>query len=546
MRLPTPTSAPVGSGASGVDGFTCTGNASWLAAASRTSPSTVEHRGVLQQYPPLPEDATQFPEAVHALLTDTLAKSREVVQLYEQPSVWRTVARRVYHTGILRVAILRASTLNGCGSRAPSRLCDPGWSWSRRMQDVLQTHLEGTAGFAGVQVRASAYAKNAVAPSFFQRCTRQFLRSDADVVLFETGVNIYDGDVGLTHLVPALRETARHAAMGLVFFVTPEDIQRNLTEGTSLRGLVRAEAASVGADVVDVSRLVEQLKGGSRACNSSTWEWKRTDWFQDHHPSGVGHQLIGEIVAHYIHRRLVTGGMSTNDYDYARATTQSLPPVAAPPWWALGRTEVCLNTADQLPVVHTKGNWTLADEGAKDKGVQKLGWVSRKAGDIIEFGVPPSLQPDTSVWCSTVRFGYLLSSYKGQGTLIIECIGSCGCSIQTGRRKASKHTAELLSPFPRVPTGCSHELQCPPDRNISVTAVTEFTMLHRSANRTADSFPSTTASSHKPSCRLRVRHGPGLTKTHKVISGPSKVRVDTLSWHPQSCDLWAGPKQMLI
>ena len=497
----------------------CAGTSSWWAPApSGESPTIgVEHNGVLQApLPPMRNSEKRLHAAVHALLTDELAESKQTMRWNEPTSIWQTIARRVRRSGVLRVSMLGASTLNGCGSRHPEKRCDSAFSWSRRTHDALQAHLNASKTYSHVTVRSYSFAKNAVSPTYFARCTSSFLRSDADVVLFEAGINMYDNKLGLDQLHPVLRATAPNAAISLMFFTPPG--------GEKMRMPVVMEAERFGADVVDASKLTQRLNHTMDSCLSATgWEWRHSDWFQDHHPSGIGHQLIGELVARYIDRRLAAAHHHARDAASLSplASSPSPPPPPPPP---PGTAEICLNSADQLDVVNSKGNWALVNDAPPDKGVKKLGWASSRPGDYIDFGVPAALQPSSYVRCSTVRLGYLLSSRPGQGSLHISCLGSCACSIEFKGPQA-RHMAEMLAPFPLVPTRCNKWEQCPSDRDVSVTALTEFTMMHRNPS--------------KGSCQLRVTHHASAHADKNPNS--TRVRVDGMSFHPADCaKKWGG------
>ena len=325
---------------------------------------------------------------------------------------------------------------------------------------------------------------------------------------------------------------------------------------------------------------------GSSGSGSSAYLPTLGQWYAmngtNHHPTRAGHHLMGEIAARHVLRRLTHaitaagGGAGTSFSDDSVAgssddvtsdeadegggdaavrlprTEHEISPTAATSTTAMAaQREVCFNSAEAMPVHHYGGSWQLVDDGEKTKGVSKLGWASTRTDDPpLLLGPLPVLRaagygsngsngrsassstPPFPV-CNTVRLGYLFSTRAGQGDLRIHCAGACSCYAV-----GSSHGQwQATYPFPVVKTdaGADHGAdpaagyQQPPDRNLSVTAMTEFTLVH---SRPPDS-PSANASA-AALCMLEVYHLRPQLSAHErsgVATGTptTRVRVDTLS-----------------
>ena len=529
--------------------------ASPLTESRATRTTAIAIKGVMQHYDALLRNETEFPLQGRARLTRETVDS--VLQSYELESAWMGVAKRSRRGRTLHVVVLGFSTANGCGSRdigdgRKGIVCDPASSWGRRMSDALQARLSNSRSFGETRVRTNIYAKNAVHISFFDHCTSRMVPSDADVVVLEAGSNMFDadsGDTGLYTVVPAIRKAAPHAAISMVAWV---DSTTMIDRSQPLRKLLMRDGEALHADLLDVPRLLRLLALDWKACNRSS-KTLIAQWYAnngtDHHPNARGHQLIAEVVARHILQRLVNASESMPIHGHPALPEVAVGAVAvssAPP------NEVCFNSADEMRVHAVRGGWRLVDEGSAKKGVQKLGWLSTQPGDEIDFVSVPIANPNAkqaahSPVCNTARLGYLLTTDRPQGAFHISCVGSCACSGVSRATsfwvKASRSQSGVF-PFPRISTDANkylskfnaeHQL----GRNLSVTAVTEFTMLHRGAR-------------NESSCLLRVRHE--RERAAMLLStGPadpttlSRVRLDSLSYRSASCtDTWYGdPKELL-
>jgi hypothetical protein len=527
----------------------CAPVASWASPGERSNPVSLEHNGVIQKYPAMDQNKTDLPAAAGAILTRKLVDSSEIVQQRTSPHVWQGIAHRVRRTGVLRLAMVGFSTLNGCGSRDPSPFCDVEFCWSRRMLDALSGHLHRVPQFTELRVFGSSSAKSAAHPSYFGYCTSSFVQHKADVVLFEAGTNMYDGKSHLEMLIPSFRKAAPHAALVLIFWagVSKSSSEHEPTVSKHIpkyQRMVRDAADQFSVDAVFVNEALRHLAINSTACGTPKYEgrtWSARNG-KDHHPNGHGHQLMGELVAHHLHRSLLVASSAARkhaapDQDTSRPGRPSdISGGAILHETNLTVTDVCINSADALPVVNSTGNWTLVDEGGSGKGVKKLGWVSRSIGDTLDLAVAPPEEPaiaclprdssnacGSTTRCALARLGYLLSSQPGQGWISVSCHGACTCKcMQCTNLRSSK-----------VAGDCRNNLACPPDRNISVTSLVEIAIAHRSQHE------------QQAQCVLRATNIPSAAAAgdaskagHKgAMRGfPSKVRIDSLSWRGMRCE----------
>ncbi|KAL3927944.1 MAG: hypothetical protein SGPRY_002598 [Prymnesium sp.] len=323
-------------------------------------------RGILRELQPLNE-SDGIPDIVsrlsHAQRANTVLTSID-----KRTSIdW---AARVTEQQSLRVSVIGCSTSAGCGANDPLPHCSLDRSWARYMHDSL------TARFSDLRVRTSIYAKNAVGPSFFRFCTLEYVPADADVVLIEVMQNMFhelsaEGGVtsSLRSLLQSLQKAAPAALSLLVVWLFPKDVRHWHTsrQYQETRAAVQAE----GAALLDVPTLISHS-------NVSMRSWYARNGV-DHHPSRSGHALLGELSAWYIGELLVHNrshliprkheGRKKLGWEYGRASSS---------------TEVCYHSAKQLPIHGLHGNWSLRDEGG-EKLVEKLGYVSTKIDDFIEF-----------------------------------------------------------------------------------------------------------------------------------------------------------------
>ena len=489
----------------------CSAVANWLSPLRSPLSASFSHNGMLQEYPPLSEPQLTLPATVGAILTSDIVDQERIAQWSGSPVAWQRVASRARHTNILRVVMLGFSTLNGCGSRDPSSTCDPALCWSRRMLDALTAHLQNTPQYAQVRIEVKAHARSAQHPTYFQHCTAEsFIPHATDLVIFEAGANMYDGKTHLERLLPAFRGAAPPAAVVLIFWARALSSGVGRSIELKLETLVRRDAKALEADAIFVSEGLAQLSNHSGACGTPAYRigtWVARDG-HDHHPSGHGHHLMGEIVAHHLHRRLVAS-LANAEHRAARTSESASPHSGAPPSM---EEEICINTAARLPVANASGDWTLVDEGGK--GVHKWGWVSRRVGDSLDLTVTPPPRVASTAVCATVRLGYLLSTHRGLGQMKLSCQGTCKCHGGLGGGLEWRVNADCRG---------SGNLDCPADRNITVTDIEQFELTHRPSNAS--------------SCVLRVTHiaSPFNVAEAKrtgvaLASLPSKVRIDSLGW----------------
>ena len=210
---------------------------------------------------------------------------------------------------------------------------------------------------------------------------------------------------------------------------------------------------------------------------------------------------------------------------------------------AAARNEQCYNTADQLPVHSLTGSWRLVDEGGRGKGVSKLGYVSTQegAGSLVLGPLPVLRARGTTSTafpvCNTIRLGFHLSTRPGQGTLRLTCVGPCSCSSigRPGRNGiwASVHPFPLISTDARAAARVARivnearaasdaVLASPATRELSVTATTEFTLVHRRTHAARAREPQ--------QCLLHISHLI-LANGTDAVKNATRVRVDTLSQH---------------
>jgi hypothetical protein len=325
-------------------------------------------------------------------------------------------------------------------------------------------------------------------------------------------------------LVAAIRDAA--PGVPIVFLAWMK--QNKFGEGPGdLMPQLRRLAATVGFDVADVPAV---LRGGismdrctsDSECKRHTLKVKDTfAWTShgaDHHPNALGHDLLGNIAALCIARRLKgprrigshLGGLDGEAEDRQQKQPAIIP---APGPAVEAPEEQCYISADTMPVVD-RGGFVLQDDGGL-KGVTKLGYSSRRAGDTLTLG-PLEVHPrvgealDTRMCLSVmrVRLGYLISSHAGMGELHAQCAGGCAC-------RAIKSTflrREL--PFPRFSANARAPMHSPMyAENVTMTAYTFFIASLSNRSRAA-------------SCRVLLHHKvpPGSKHGHG-----SRVRVDSMT-----------------
>ena len=488
---------------------------------------------------------------------------------------WMRLAWRVNNGHPLRVGVIGTSTTAGCGARSPSRLCDPGLSWARRMHESLlrmlceiSTNATGSGsssfrlatdpklgnGFGAsaqevaasiapfdlqdlraqpglsrrssiekggpkaLDVRTRIFARNAVTLSFFSHCTELYVPPDTDVFVIEAFQSWFEGIETVESALDVLRRRIPRAVLLLVYWPDPHD--RAVDSKTSL-AVVQRLAAKHGANVLHAPKLLARANAALRGSDASQQTTSFTSsaqgalkWFAVTREGKQDHHP--NAAGHHILGELAARHVAT-ELGAAIAA-----PVSSLSRWGMSGAEtprlrpptdgeLCFTTAADLPVVKA-GAWVLRDESGA-KGVLKQGYVSTREGAEIEFGPFPSLPGHSQ--CGTAalfRLGYHASSTEGQGNFSITCRNGCSCLPVRG------HLAASVSPFPFVRT----RLDDAKYGNLSVTMNTEF-MAHVLLGTEA--------------CRLVIKHLPSSVRRaagpHAWPHGGStfltRVRVDSLS-----------------
>ena len=430
---------------------------------------------------------------------------------------WIAARRRIDRRSKVSVGVLGCSTSAGCGALSPSLRCSMPHSWGRRAHDALAATMRERS----ISVETSIFQKNGVEGNFFLGCTHELLPARPDVVIVEVLQNIYtiDLDALVTKLVGAIRG----AAPGVPILFLAWLKRDSFGEGPGrLMPRLRRLAATLGFDVADVPAA---LRGGlsvgrcgfGKECTRAlsirdTFAW--TSDGLDHHPNALGHDLIGNLAALCIARRLTgprrIGSQLGGDADNRQQKQPARGSVSE---------EQCYTSADAMPVF-SRGGFVLQDDG-RLKGVKKLGYSSRRAGDTLTLGplqVHPRLgdELDTRMCHSTmrVRLGYLISTHAGMGELHAQCAGGCSC-----RPVKSMFLRQEL-PFPRLSGDAWSAMHSMNGRvrvrteNVTMTAHTFF-------------IATLTNLSHD-ACRVLLRHRPGQGSPGLG----SRVRVDSMTIIP--------------
>jgi len=414
------------------------------------------------------------------------------------------LGRRRSGTGVepLRVTVLGMSTTAGCGALDPQRTCDIGRSWSRKMLDLSSTPIDLTV-----------FSKNAVDPSYYARCTGQYVSASTELVLIEAFQSLWTGIEALEELVAAVRALAPRAVIAFLVWLMPDQ------DTPTMRSTIDDASARLGVDQLSVPRLAQGLTLSASQWRSAMYAAKG----RDHHPSPMGHTLLALLAARYIvTRERAVGRAAQGSGDIvnpaAAATTGSVRHLIA-----VGR-EVCINSAADLPVRWadggpsggttcggraTCGAWRLVDEGQADKGVQKLGWLSTNPGDELVLGplpLPPAVGTCAGVF---VHIGFLQSTRPGLGALAVSCSG-CNCTAEVHPRWQAPDSFPLLhGDISRLHREAQARLGAAANRNITVTGSASF-QVELDASR---------------ECLVSLRHMPA--EADSAI--PSRVRVDSLA-----------------
>jgi len=250
---------------------------------------------------------------------------------------------------------------------------------------------------------------------------------------------------------------------------------------------------------------------------------------------------MGQMAARFVSARMDDASRSSSSRRPSFATSNCTA-------W-----ERCFSPADQLSrvlapgaqLVHAESSagqwptgWQLVDSGVA-KGIQKLGLVSDRVGDVLSLG---PLGPRLDSNCSTVKrgdrkpravfhleVGYRLSRRDSFGAFALGC-SPCDC------RRLKSTFAKQISPFPFVDTNARlspNEHYRDPDFNATITAMTTFRV-------------ETTANDQIHNCTLHITHvsaGSGLSERvrgaelAKLTSNASQVTIESLNtW----CDVDLG------
>ena len=528
----------------------------WFAPRAIT-PTKLTSKGSLVQFDPIPRHELGLPASYRWLSQDFVG--HHAIASHGSNTTWQQVGVRMKQHARLNVALLGFSTLAGCGARDhdAGRLklrCDPAYSWSRRFHDSLLARLANQLSFQRVDLRTSTFYKNGVGVSFFEHCITSMLPRDADVVLLEAGSNLFEFttpqavQAALASVLRALQVAAPLAAVVFVTYVPQRD--------NAMRALVTSSAAALHVDHIDMMRLQQSLAQVVANC-SAHWSAKasymalRPDFFagngSDHHPTRAGHELLGEIASYHLMQRVRSAVQGSGPGLGRAAVPTVLPPLKAEPQKPPLQ-EQCFNQANEIPLHRANGTWQLVDEGGA-KGVQKLGWLSSKIGESIEFAAPHLScrrnSPRRTSTCLTVRLGYLLSTREGQGTMRVSCLGG-GCACSNLNPTKAKY-GRSLAPYPFIPTDARVAGETDRDfaglnlstfgKSISVTATTEFT-LKRESGAPADGDPCLIRVTHdryymafNVRSMTRVASNLGLTTDELMAidkTRPSRVRIDSM------------------
>ena len=119
--------------------------------------------------------------------------------MYERDRVnlaeWQRAVRSATTSGVFRIVVLGASPTAGCGSvdaggNEAHKLCSLPHSWGRRMHDAVVRATRG-ARLWTLPIETRIYSKNAVTADYFAHCTSEMVPASANLVLLETGTNLW-------------------------------------------------------------------------------------------------------------------------------------------------------------------------------------------------------------------------------------------------------------------------------------------------------------------------------------------------------------------
>lgn len=438
--------------------------------------------------------------ATHSLSSEILASCE--IWHKQNDAAWSRAKAAVQANKRLRLAVLGTSPSSGCGAAEnvekavfqPSaehnrsiagRMCEPARSWVRHLKDFL------TRRFGDAATHVEVTPKNAVGPEWFTRCTSTKVSEDDHIVLLETLTNVFGND--LRKLLQSVRHAAPLAAIAFVMWPNFDGLYHK--DINRVRMLEAAD--SDGSDAIDIGKVIRLLRLGGNGTTPSFYAMNGRDKV---HPNPGGHQLIGSLVAHYVHRRLMNADdlvcHEGKKHKWGRNFSRSAGLIN-------NYAEVCYDSAESLPVLNQSG-FTLIDEGGV-KQVLKTGYVSHHVGDVLTLG-PLAPPPSSECAVVVVTIGYLLSSTRQhQGAFAISCRG-CQCSSMP------QTFQEELYPFPVVETDAKVARSSFVNSQFSITASTEMLALVESAKN----------------CTVHISH----VRSRGVLNVQaftSRIRIDSLT-----------------
>jgi hypothetical protein len=412
-------------------------------------------------------------------------------------SEWHRVAADVQRDGSLTVVVLGASPTAGAGAEKSGKH-SPTLSWARRLHDGLSTTM---AGMFGVPVRTSVFFKGAVGADWYSWCTSRMVAPSTHIVLLEVASAMGSNPIASFEQYSKLLTSARKAA--------PRALNIIVEWPPWHRG---RDAGHSGASQSAASLSAEVLWGGA-AADLVTGSYGKHGFYADKvHPNLAGHQLLGAAALVLLTTRLERAWES-GSLARARMSLPSTIDVQS------SADEVCIASADSLPVeLPIQRAWELHDAG-KSKGTKKLGMLSTQVNQSLVLRVP-ELAGTASCAGRIVGLGYLASTAPEQGWFNVDCDG-CGCAAVAGR-----YTSPTPRSFPdvntRLATGTFGAV------NVSITDILAFTLMQMRGTP----------------CRIILTHqaGPTSLRSDRTLSAEvetvSRVRIDSLFVkHPAAFEL---------
>ena len=467
--------------------------------------------------------------------------------MYERDRVnlaeWQRAVRSATTSGVFRIVVLGASPTAGCGSvdaggNESHKLCSLPHSWGRRMHDAVVRATRG-ARLWTLPIETRIYSKNAVTAEYFAHCTSEMVPASANLVLLETGTNLW----GLTPAInarvlettaAAIRRTAPSAVLAFALWPHNEMRKRVL-----IPRLVRSVAARVNVSAIEVFDGADEPWIEDEAANETYHCRPRCSMYGNRgrdivHPGPKGHVVLARRVASF-----VVGSLLAASCTRAGATAAAAPSTADetrasggasgtdPKGWA--DQELCFPSAELLPLSRggaaaaaPGGSWELRDEGG-EKGVPKLGLVSSRAsrylplptvtyrylplpqvpklglvssraGDALRLELRPEELHRLAARCDNAtlraRLGYLLSPAPSQGRLRVECRGACGCARSAGT---------FADAFPLIETSLERsDLGRVNGVNMTVTATADFLLAYSRSGPQRSPLPCVIGVKHEP------------------------------------------------